>query len=55
MLAGGLPTLFWWVQVATNLVAKLLALEAMNSEKDIKIYINSGGEYASALLGARLA
>ena len=33
----------WPMQVATNLVGKLLALEAMNSEKDIKIYMNCGG------------
>ena len=31
------------MQVATNVVGKLLALEAMNSEKDIKIYMNCGG------------
>jgi len=37
--------------VATNLVAKLLALEAMNSEKDIKIYINSGGGSPYAIFG----
>lgn len=38
-------------EVATNLVAKLLALEAMNNEKDIKIYMNCGGGSAYAIIG----
>lgn len=37
--------------VATNLVAKLLALETMDPEKDIKIYMNSGGGSAYAIIG----
>jgi len=37
-------------QVATNLVAKLLALEAMNNEKDIKIYMNCGGKHTPGLI-----
>ena len=32
------------VQVATNIVASLLAMEAMNDAEDIKLYINSPGE-----------
>ena len=32
------------LQVATNIVASLLAMEAMNDAEDIKLYINSPGE-----------
>ena len=32
------------MQVATSTIAKLLALESIDSEKDIKLYINSAGE-----------
>lgn len=31
-------------QVATSTVAKLLALETLDSTKDIKLYINSPGK-----------
>ncbi len=31
------------LQVATNIVASLLAMEAMNDAEDIKLYINSPG------------
>ena len=33
------------LQVATNIVASLLAMEAMNDSEDIKLYINSPGTY----------
>ena len=33
----------WLLQVATNIVASLLAMEAMNDAEDIKLYINSPG------------
>ena len=32
------------LQVATNIVASLLAMEAMNDSEDIKLYINSPGQ-----------
>ena len=32
------------MQTATSVVAKLLALEAIDDKKDIKLYINSGGK-----------
>ena len=32
------------VQTATSTVAKLLALEAIDDQKDIKLYINSAGK-----------
>lgn len=32
------------VQIATNVVAKLMALEAIDDKKDIKLYINSAGK-----------
>lgn len=34
------------LQVATNIVASLLAMEAMNDSEDIKLYINSPGTYS---------
>ena len=40
--------IFLMVQVATNIVASLLAMEAMNDAEDIKLYINSPGEVLPA-------
>ena len=36
------------LQVATNIVASLLAMEAMNDSEDIKLYINSPGQLITA-------
>ena len=42
----------WLLQVATNIVASLLAMEAMNDSEDIKLYINSPGELSPCMLVA---
>lgn len=38
-------------EVATATIAKLLALESINSAKDIKLYLNSAGGSAYAVIG----
>ena len=38
------------MQTATSVVAKLLALEAIDDKKDIKLYINSGGKQSPLIV-----
>ena len=38
------------LQVATNIVANLLAMEAINDTEDIKLYINSPGNLSLAVV-----